>query len=74
MHPANWDAGLLMSPHDTATSVLLARGAVRVDRMIEQGLIDETLTSESLSHTFGLPLTLERRPTPNGNRYLAWPA
>lgn len=41
---------LLQSPHDTATSVLLARGAVRVERMLEReyiGFHQDTLLDEA---------------------------
>jgi iron complex transport system ATP-binding protein len=47
-----------------STHVLLVRQGVVVD----QGPIDEVMTAEGLSDTFGLPLRLERR----GRRWTAW--
>ena len=40
---------------------------LREGRVVTQGLLDETLTSENLSETFGLPLRVER----TGDRYTA---
>ncbi len=45
------------------THALLLRGG----RVVAQGLLDDVLTSENLSATFGLPLTLER----SGDRFFA---
>lgn len=39
-----------------------------------RGPLGEALTADRLSATFGLPLTVEHRPTPRGDRWLAWPA
>ncbi len=44
------DVTLISSPHDTATSVLLARGAIRVERMLEPDYISfhrETLLDDA---------------------------
>ena len=49
----------------TTTHVHLLRGG----RTLAAGPIDDTLTSASLSDTFGLPLRLERR---RSGRYSAW--
>ena len=39
-----------------------------------QGPLADALTADHLTTTFGLPLTVEHRPTPNGDRWLAWPS
>ena len=49
-----------------STHVLLVRGG----RTVASGPIDDVLTAEALSTTFGLPLRLERR----GDRWTAWSA
>jgi iron complex transport system ATP-binding protein len=49
-----------------STHVLL----VRAGRVVAAGPIDEVLTADGLSDTFGLPLQLERR----GDRWTAWSA
>ena len=46
------------------TDVLLLRDG----KVVAQGPIEITLTSENLSETFGVPLQLEQR----GSRYIAW--
>jgi iron complex transport system ATP-binding protein len=43
---------------------------VRAGRLVAAGPIDEVLTADRLSETFGLPLELERR----GERWTAWSA
>lgn len=47
-----------------STHVLL----VRAGRVVAQGPIDDVLTADALSDTFGLPLELDRR----GERWTAW--
>lgn len=55
---------MIASPHDTATSVLLARGAVRVGRMTEteyqsfspDTLLDEARSRAAHSHSFVFPV------------------
>jgi iron complex transport system ATP-binding protein len=42
---------------------------LREGEVVARGPIDEALTAEALSHCFGLPLTLERRPD---GRFSAW--
>ena len=39
-----------------------------------QGPLADALAADHLTATFGLPLTVEHRPTPNGDRWLAWPS
>ena len=49
----------------STTHALLLKGG----RAIAQGALDETLTAESLSECFGMPLALERR---DDGRFTAW--
>lgn len=51
-------------PPSTSHALLLRDG-----RVLAAGPLDDTLTSDSLSECFGLPLSLERRPS---GRYSAW--